>query len=73
MVEYKVSLDGYDSEHDEWMEGDDERVKPYEVAADGKEAAKREADEKVMARLQSEQRRGESRRELGAAMEADRM
>jgi hypothetical protein len=22
-IEYKVSLDGYDSENDEWMEGDD--------------------------------------------------
>ena len=50
-VEYKVSLDGYDSENDEWMQGDDDRVKPYEVTGDEKEAKKREADEKVAARL----------------------
>ena len=67
-VEYKVSLDGYDSENDEWMEGDDERLRPYEAAADPKEATKREADEKVAARLHSEQRRHDGRREHGEAV-----
>ena len=67
VVQYKVSLDGYDSENDEWMEEDDERVRPYAVAADEKEAARREADEKVAARLQSEARRHDGRMELEAA------
>ena len=60
-AQYKVSLDGYDSENDEWMEGDDERLQPYNEASDAKEAAKRTAAEHERARLQSEARRHESR------------
>ena len=60
-AQYKVSLDGYDSENDEWMEGDDERLRPYQDASDAKEAAKRTQAEHEKARLQSEARRHESR------------
>ena len=70
-VEYKVSLDGYDSENDEWMQGDDDRVKPYEVTGDEKEAKKREADEKVAARLQSEARRHDANAAYASASAVD--
>ena len=60
----------YDSENDEWMEGDDERVRPYEASSDAKQAAKREADEKVAARLHSEQRRHDGMREHREAVTA---
>ena len=68
VAQYKVSLDGYDSENDEWMEGDDERLKPYEALSDSKDAAKKEAAEKEKARLQSEARRHDSRAAHEAAV-----
>ena len=70
IVQYKVSLDGYDSENDEWLTADDERVQPYEASTDSKEAATREADEKLVARLQSEQRRHDGMREHREAVAA---
>ena len=59
-VEYKVSLDGYDSENDEWMEGDDERLQPYQAATDAKASQKQWAQEKDEARRLNERRRHEA-------------
>jgi hypothetical protein len=58
-TQYKISLDGYDSETDEWLEPQSRRVRPHTVVADAKEAAaqgKREAD---TARRRAEGRRAE--------------
>eukprot|EP00962_Isochrysis_galbana_P016900 scaffold4841_cov121-Isochrysis_galbana.AAC.16 len=58
-TQYKVSLDGYDSETDEWLEPQSHKVRPHTVVADAKEAAaqgKREAD---TARRRAEGRRAE--------------
>jgi len=71
ILQFKVSLDGYDSENDEWVDADDERLQPYEASADAKVAAKQEAQEKVTARLQSEARRHAGALEHEAAMVAD--
>ena len=59
-IEYKVSLDGYDSENDEWMEGDDERLQPYQAATDAKASQKQWAQEKDEARRLNERRRHEA-------------
>jgi len=67
-IEFKVSLDGYDSENDEWMEGDDERLRPYEASSDAKQSQQQWAQEKETARLQSEKRRHDSRAVHGAAI-----
>ena len=67
VAQFKVSLDGYDSENDEWMYGDEERLQPYDQASSAKEAAKRAAAENERARLQSEARRHESRAALELA------
>ena len=66
-----MSLDGYDSETDEWMEGDDARLQEYEVSADTKEAARKTADEKTMARLHSEARRHDGRKAFAQATAVD--
>jgi hypothetical protein len=58
-TQYKVSLDGFGSETDEWLEPQSDRVRPHTVVIDAKEAAaqgKREAD---TARLRAEGRRAE--------------
>jgi hypothetical protein len=68
--QYKISLDGYDSEDDAWVDADDPRVRPYEVSgggggadksADEKEQAKLAAQERDRARKFNEQRKGEAR------------
>ena len=58
-MEFKVSLDGYDSEEDVWREPGDERLLPYVSRADRKSGSLREAAaEAFAARHLSEQRRG---------------
>ena len=63
----KISLDGYDSETDEWVEYDSLRVRPYEVNTDAKEAARQDAAEKEASRLHAEQRKRDDRLELSLA------
>ena len=74
--QYKISLDGYDSEDDAWVDCDDGRVHPYEAAspasgggdaAAAKEEAKREAAERDASRRFNEQRKGEARSKYAAA------
>jgi len=69
-TQYKVSLDGYDSENDEWVDADDGRLQPYEASTDSRAAAKQQEEEKVAARLHSEFRRHEGARQHEAAIEA---
>ena len=68
--QFKISLDGYDSEDDQWVESDDPRVRPYDAPVAGgsaddddalKEAAKKEAAEKDEARRFNELRKGQAR------------
>ena len=61
--QYKISLDGYDSEDDAWVDEDDPRVRPYEAVAtaDAKEAAKAEQAERDAARRFAEQRKVDAR------------
>ena len=63
----QISLDGYDSETDEWLDCASEAVRPYEAHADSKEAAKQDAAEKEKSRLFAEQRKRDDRRHLSEA------
>ena len=67
--QYKISLDGYDSEDDAWVDDDDPRVKPYAApkTADEKEAAKADQAERDSARRFAEQRRAEANKAHAAA------
>ena len=79
--QYKISLDGYDSEDDAWVDCDDPRVKPYATAGAGghgggggstgaeeaKAAAKREQEERDRARKFAEQRKADARTVHSAA------
>ena len=72
--EIKVSLDGYDSEADEWVT--DAAIKggalrPYDGESGGAEAAaKRDAEERDAARRGAEERKSNSREEAAAAVAA---
>lgn len=66
-TQMKISLDGYDSETDEWVDCDSEKVRPYEAHADSKEAARQDTAEKERSRLYAEQRKRDDRRELEQA------
>ena len=75
--QYKISLDGYDSEDDAWVDCDDPRVKPYVADAggggagggdaDAKAAAKRDQEERERARKFAEQRKADARSAHSAA------
>ena len=59
--QFKISLDGYDSEDDAWVDADDDRVRPYEAGASlagggGAGGAGNGVDDKVSARLAQEER-----------------
>ena len=62
--QYKISLDGYDSEDDAWVDADDPRVRPYEAGASmsggGGEGAD-DKEERDRARKFNEQRKEEAR------------
>ena len=70
--QYKISLDGYDSEDDAWLDEDDPNVRPYEAGGGGgggggeekKKADRAEADE---ARRFNERRKEEARNVYNAA------
>ncbi len=66
-TQMKVSLDGYDSATDEWVDHDSERVRPYAANADSKEAAREEAAENEASRRFAEQRKRDDRLELSLA------
>ena len=66
-TQMKVSLDGYDSETDEWVDCGSERVRPYAASTDAKEAARQEAAENEASRLYAEQRKRDDRLELSLA------
>lgn len=69
-VQYKVSLDGYDSENDEWLDDDDPRVKKYASGACGDRADDAEGDgealERKAARILNEEKRARARAMLAA-------
>ena len=67
--EIKVSLDGYDSETDEWV--DEEAIaggalREYDAGGDAKAAAKRDLAERDAARRHAEQRKLDGRQEHAA-------
>ena len=71
--EIEVSLDGYDSEADEWVT--DAAIKggalrPYDGESGAEAAAKRDADERDAARRGAEERKSNSREEAAAAVAA---
>ena len=68
LTQVKVSLDGYDSEEDVWLEPDSERLRPHEagdVPTSGSSGGKRDAEAEA-ARLLSERRRAEASAQLSA-------
>lgn len=72
--QHKVSLDGYDSEDDVWVDNDDPRVRPYDAdgattgaAGDDKSGAAKEAAERDHARRFAEQRKLDARSVHAAA------
>ena len=69
-VQYKVSLDGYDSENHEWLDDDDPRVKKYASGACGDGADDAEGDgealERKAARILNEEKRARARAMLAA-------
>ena len=68
VIQYKVSLDGYDSEDDAWIDADDEGLMPYASLGDAKADGQKTAAEKDAARRLAEQRKAEGRRELEAVV-----
>jgi hypothetical protein len=67
--QYKISLDGYNSEDDAWVDHDDERVRPYEApnSSDDAEAAKAEQGELDRARKFAEARKAQANQVHAAA------
>lgn len=69
----KVGMDGYDSENDEWLDIETDRLRVFEQNEDQKEARQQEVKGKENARRFAEQRKYEGRRHHQAVTGAPSM